>query len=100
MLPFFSSDIGEKSDPRGHTHTNTEAKRAPRARGSLYQSCHRGRKKLLLITAEFLLICLVLTTKEGAIEGELTGSLCNAGKQIEFRQSKQQIPLAQFMIKT
>lgn len=93
-FPFSSSDIGEKPGPREHTHTDTEARRALRTRGSLYQSCDRGRKKLLLITAEFLLICHVLTTKEGAIEGKLVDILCNAGKQIESRQrsSKYHLP--------
>lgn len=81
-FPFSSSDIGEQPDPREYTHTDTEARRALRARGSLYQSWHRGRKKLLLITAEFLLICHVLTTKDGAFEGELMDSLCSARKQI------------------
>lgn len=94
MLSFFFQWYRGKTAPKEHTHTDTEARRAPRARGSLYQSCHRGRKKLLLITAEFLLICHVLTTKEGAFEGKLIDSLCNAGKQIESRQpsSKHHLP--------
>lgn len=92
-FPISSSDIGEKTAPKERTHTDTEARRAPRARGSLYQSCHTGRKKLLLITAEFLLICHVLTTKEGAFEGKLIDGLCNAEKQIESRQPSSKHPL-------
>lgn len=34
MFSFFFNDIGEKTDPREHNCIDTEARRAPRARGS------------------------------------------------------------------
>lgn len=86
--------VGE-NQTLGNTTTLTQRLEELREPGGvLFQRCYTGRKKLMLITAPFLLLCHVFTTKEGAISAKFMVSLCNAGKQTTSRQpsSKQHLP--------